>query len=159
LFVITGTEMEAPPAPASLPTKSHVLPGPWSIATATAEQYPTFTPYQESAALADLSRPGALPAFSGTFRYETDFDWSEPAGAAQIDLGEAYETAELWLNGQPAGICISPPYRFDISGLLRQGHNHLAVEVTNTLVKEVRDFFSLTSVQEPSGLLGPVTLR
>ncbi len=158
LFVITGSKTEAAPAVA-LPEQVSILSGPWSIATATSEQYPAFTSYQEAAALADLSRPGALPTFSGTFRYETDFEWAGAPGTAVLDLGEAYETVEAWINGEHAGVCICPPYRLDVSGRLRPGKNRLVVEVTNTLVKEVRDFFSLSSVQEPSGLLGPVTIR
>jgi hypothetical protein len=69
-----------------------------------------------------------------------------------------YETAELWVNGEPAGVRICPPYRFDIGGLLRPGANRLRVEVTNTLVKQHPDFFSRYAPQEPSGLLGPVRL-
>ena len=158
-FIITGTEAEAAPAAAALPTQALVLAGPWSIATATSEQYPTFIPYQESAALVDLSKPAALPTFSGTFRYEMDFEWPGVEGPVLLDLGEAYETVEAWVNEVQAGVCICPPYRLDVSGLLRPGVNRLVVEVTNTLVKEVRDFQSLASVQEPSGLLGPVAIR
>ena len=45
-----------------------------------------------------------------------------------------------------------------IGKLLRAGANTLVVEVTNTLVKQQRDFFSRFAQQEPSGLLGPVRL-
>jgi len=135
-----------------------VVPGPWRISIAAAEQYPTFTLWQDSAPLADLSRPAALPAFSGTFRYETTFQWEGKPGAHFLELGEAYETAEAWLNGERVGLRICQPYRFEISAVLRQGSNTLVVDVTNTLAKAQRDFFSRYAPQEPSGLLGPVRI-
>ncbi|XID94534.1 glycosylhydrolase-like jelly roll fold domain-containing protein [Paenibacillaceae bacterium WGS1546] len=143
---------------AALPANGELaVAGCWALSTATSEQYPDFEPYGRLDGLADLSRPEYLPRFSGTFRYETKVEWKkEPPSKAWLDLGEAYETAEAFVNGRSAGVKISFPYRFDISGLLEQGENTLAVEVTNTLVKDQRDLFSLNAQQEPSGLLGPV---
>ncbi|MCR8632217.1 hypothetical protein NV381_13475 [Paenibacillus sp. N5-1-1-5] len=77
----------------------------------------------------------------------------------QLDLGEVYETAEVWLNGKQAGVRICPPYCLEINGLIKKGNNKLAVEVTNTLVKDQRDFLSSFAQQEPSGLLGPVKVK
>ncbi|RCW43502.1 glycosylhydrolase-like jelly roll fold domain-containing protein [Paenibacillus prosopidis] len=135
------------------------LTGPWSVATATSEQYPAFTPWRELDTLTDLSRSGLLPSFSGTYRYEMVWDWSPVFGnRAMIDLGEAFETAEVFLNGVSAGIRIAAPYQFDLSDLIREGSNSLAIEVTNTLVLETPDFFSRLGQLEPSGLLGPVQL-
>jgi hypothetical protein len=105
-----------------------------------------------------MSRPGALPTFSGTFRYETAFAWAGSARDVTLDLGQVYETAQVWVNGQEAGVRICPPYRLAIGELLRPGGNDLVVEVTNTLVKQQRDFLSRFAPQEPSGMLGPVRL-
>ncbi|WP_419875414.1 glycosylhydrolase-like jelly roll fold domain-containing protein [Candidatus Pristimantibacillus sp. PTI5] len=131
--------------------------GPWSVSTSISEQYPVFTPWREVETVTDLSKPGLLPSFSGTFRYEANLKWSPASGnRAVIDLGEAFETAEVFLNGVSAGTRIAAPYRFDISELIREGNNTLSIEVTNTLVKEIPDFFSRLGQLEPSGLLGPV---
>jgi hypothetical protein len=62
------------------------------------------------------------------------------------------------MNDGTAGVRISTPYRFNISNLIEQGSNSLIIEVTNTLVKDQRDPFSLLAQQEPSGLLGPVRI-
>lgn len=134
------------------------LPGPWSLSTAVSEAYPHFTPWKASTALLDLSQPETLPAFSGTFRYETGFSWAKRGGAAVLDLGEVYETCEVWVNGQRAGVRICPPYCLEIGALLQSGQNRLVVEVTNTLAKEQGDLFSRYAPQEPSGLLGPVRI-
>ncbi|MHA6483296.1 glycosylhydrolase-like jelly roll fold domain-containing protein [Paenibacillus sp. strain BS8-2] len=140
-------------------TQAIAIEGPWSVSTAKSEQYPAFTPWREIDALTDVSQIGMLPTFSGTLRYETKFDWSSSRGArAAIDLGEAFETAEIYLNGESVGVRIAAPYRFDISKLIREGRNSIAIEVTNTLVLETPDIFSRLGQLEPSGLLGPVRL-
>lgn len=124
----------------------------WRIMLADARRYPVFTPYQENVPLMDINGPGALPSFSGTIRYETDFEAGR-GGRAQIRLHQIYETAELWLNGAYAGFCLSAPYRFDVSKWLRPGMNHLVIEVTNTLAKQVADYSSAIVPQEPGGML------
>ncbi len=67
----------------------------WSIAMADSEQYPRFSLWKELSDLNDLSQPDALPAFSGTFRYETNFQWTLADQPVILDLGEVYETAEV----------------------------------------------------------------
>lgn len=161
VVVIAGTTLSEVEAAKPMTDEKGVITiqGPWSVATATSEQYPAFTPWREVETLTDLSRSGQLPTFSGTFRYESDLNWSPASGNyALIDLGEAFETAEVFLNGVSAGVRIAGPYRFDLSELIREGSNSLAIEVTNTLVLETPDFFSRLGQLEPSGLLGPVRL-
>jgi len=127
------------------------------LSLATSEQYPEMVFYGTIDELADLSKPDRLPRFSGTFRYEATVSWhDELPKQVFLDLGAVYETAEVFVNGRSAGVRISYPYRFDLSGMLVRGDNTLAIEVTNTLVKEHRDMFSVVAQQEPSGLLGPV---
>ncbi|WP_338119239.1 glycosylhydrolase-like jelly roll fold domain-containing protein [Paenibacillus polysaccharolyticus] len=162
VVVIVGPELEQVEA-LSIPMTSNelitVIEGPWKISTATAEQYPSFTSWSELETLTDLSRAGLLPSFSGTVRYETCLIWSSASGEqAVLDLGRAFETAEVFLNGSSAGIRLTGPYRFDLSELIREGRNTLIIEVTNTLVFESPDFFSRLGQLDPSGLLGPVRL-
>lgn len=136
-----------------------IIPDNWTVSIATSEQYPNFEPYKEMMQLSDLSLPGALPRFSGTFRYETTIAWNETTqGEVWLDLGKVYETTEVFMNDGTAGVKISTPYRFNISNLIERGNNSLIIEVTNTLVKDQRDLFSLLAQQEPSGLLGPVRI-
>jgi hypothetical protein len=166
LLVITGEAVrrleagavDLPGAAAARAAHMMELTGPLAVSTADSMSYPTFTPWRDLPELADLSMPGSLPAFSGTFRYETRFAWPGPAGSAWLDLGEVYETAEVWLNGQRCGLRLCPPYLFELPEL-RPGENRLVIEVTNTLVKEQQDFLSRFTVQDPSGMLGPVRLK
>jgi hypothetical protein len=159
IVVISGAELRGAEAADQMVTEKLItsIHGPWSVSTSTSEQYPVFTPWREVEKATDLSKPGLLPTFSGTFRYEANLKWASASGErAVIDLGEAFETAEVFLNGVSAGVRIAAPYRFDLSELIREGNNTLSIEVTNTLVKETPDFFSRLGQLEPSGLLGPV---
>jgi beta-phosphoglucomutase len=139
-------------------TREQAFEGPWSISTATAKQFPDFESWGTVNKLANMSESRSLPDFSGTFRYQTKFKWTDAITPVWLDLGEAYETTEVWVNDRPAGIRLCPPYQMEISGLLQPGVNKLTVDVTNTLVKSTPDFFSRFAHQEPSGLLGPVRL-
>jgi hypothetical protein len=76
-----------------------------------------------------------------------------------LDLGEVYETAEVWVNGEPAGVRICPPYVVEVTGLLQAGQNELRIEVTNTLAKaRGNNGLDRAMAQEPSGLIGPISL-
>ncbi|WP_141503959.1 glycosylhydrolase-like jelly roll fold domain-containing protein [Paenibacillus luteus] len=133
-----------------------LLEGSWQVFTARSEQYPNFESWGRLDKLQSMGHPELLPSFSGTFRYELDFRWSHEIEPAWLDLGDAYETAEVWINDERVGIKLCAPYRFNICGTVHQGANKLVVEVTNTLAKQQHDFFSRFMQQEPSGLLGPV---
>ncbi|NLE12606.1 MAG: glycosyl transferase family 2 [Clostridiales bacterium] len=136
------------------------LSGTWEISTAEPAAYPVFTPYRSSDTLFNITGRGMLPRFSGHIKYELTFNNAYSAKkSAVIDLGYVGECAELYVNGQPAGTRIAPPYRFNVSSLLCKGENRLTVEVTNHYGWKMRDRLSQYLLFEPSGLLGPVTLE
>lgn len=74
------------------------------------------------------------PEFSGYVRYERELVCSDTACAIEIE--DAYEGVELFVNGVSAGLQIIPPFRYDIGGLLREGRNTLAIEVATTLERQ-----------------------
>ena len=137
------------------------LTAPWQTGIAEAEIFPDFRPTDLIRGPGNISVPDCLPKFSGTIRYETEFAWSgiSPLTRVFFDLGEVFEVAAVTLNGQTAGIRISPPYRFEITHLLQQGINRVRIEVTNTLAKQQgSSIFDRSMPQDPSGLLGPVVI-
>ncbi|KHK97568.1 hypothetical protein LK09_11815 [Microbacterium mangrovi] len=135
-----------------------VVAADWTVATATAQQYPVFTPWRSLDDLVPLDRPELLPRFSGTIRYTSTVAPDRLDGAFVLDLGEVHEIAQVTVNGADLGTRIAPPYRFTIPDGLLTTSSTLEVEVTNTLVKAHPDFFSAFAQQEPTGLLGPVTI-
>ena len=83
----------------------------------------------------------------------------------------------MYINGQPTGALWHPPYRLDVSKLLKPGQNHIEIRVYNTALNKwaslpPHDFGPLTAkygdkfqmqdlnkvMPVSSGLLGPVHL-
>ncbi len=145
-------------APTLEATSRLIEPTEWRVSLATAQDYPEFKLWGTLTSLRNLGSRELLPRFSGTMKYECQVQDEEAADSVWLDLGRAYETAQVWVNGREAGVRLCAPYVWDISELWRQGTNELTVEVTNTLAKDQQDWFSKFVQQEPSGLLGPVRL-
>ncbi len=106
--------------------------------------------------------------YSGRGLYRTNLLWNGSADAwnserrVTVNLGEVRECAELWVNGQLAGTRIWPPYRVEITDLLQEGENELAVVVANLLANRFAwDEWGTRGRGETldSGLLGPVRLE
>lgn len=131
---------------------------PWSVAIATAAEYPLFREWRELDELRPLSEPELLPRFSGTARYAASFHSDGGGGRHLLNLGEVFELATVRLNGIDLGTRIAPPYVFEVPEGVLSARNTIEVEVTNTLAKAQPDFFSAFAQQEPTGLLGPVTI-
>ena len=115
--------------------------------------------------------------FSGTATYTKGFEaprpGSDPEGNSCSTSERVKDIAEVSLNGRSLGILWKPPYRVDVTGVLRPGANQLQIKVTNQWTNRVagdrllpaeRKILTplLTFGQPPgalaSGLLGPVTL-
>lgn len=88
--------------------------------------------------------------FSGFIRYETSFN--QPAQT--LEITDAYEGVEVFVNGQSAGIQVTAPFVYDLRGLVREGENHLVIEVATTLERERGS----TKNAAPTGIVGDVAL-
>ncbi len=138
--------------------------GEWTRAVCASIDYPAFGPAKTVALPDDLA--GEQPAFSGFVRYETRFTLPR-AGRLVLEITDAAEGVEVFLNGQSAGIQIVPPYRCDLTALARPGGNTLTIEVATTLERATYDRIKddprtkLRGIRPPvcgSGLTGSVTL-
>lgn len=159
----------------------HVLDGTWRVAFL--DGGPTLPGPSTVERLASWTEwPGdreALCAFSGTARYTITFD--RPPIAAErwaLDLGVVCSSARVTLNGDDLGTLYARPYRIVLPDNLKEGENHLEIEVTNLMANRLADmdrrkepwrkfFFVNIRYQAfdagdweplPSGLLGPVRL-
>jgi hypothetical protein len=105
------------------------------------------------------------PEFSGFVRYETEFvlDKIKPL---LLEITNAAEGVEVFVNGKSAGIQIVPSFCFDLSGFVRVGKNMLAIEVATTLERE--RYANMTNLMEKaragepsscSGITGIVKLK
>jgi len=124
-----------------------------------------------------------LVSYSGTAKYETEFDLGKEYFSSgiglELDLGKVFEVTTVFLNGKRAGDLWMPPYSLEISALCRKGKNLVEIDVKNLLVNKVLgmedpDFSEVERTYgrrfpEPkekkqlgpkaSGILGPVLIR
>ena len=75
-----------------------------------------------------------LPFYSWGMTYSKEFNIEKTDGKWEVGLGKWNGTvAEVSVNGQAAAIIAFPPYRTDISGLIRPGKNKIDVKVIGSL--------------------------
>ena len=110
--------------------------------------------------LGDWSQAGILNNYSGGVRYRTNFTLTEDDAQAHVtlDLGRVIATAEVHLNGSKVGVRVAPPWRFDVTGLLKPGENRLEVLVFSTLANHYQTIPSRYRGNPEAGLFGPVRL-
>lgn len=101
------------------------------------------------------------PDFSGFVRYENSFEAVEGM-EIYMEITDASEGVEVFLNGKSLGIQIVPVFRYGLSGLVRTGRNELVIEVATTLEREnagVPDVMGqITEAKSKSGINGNVYL-
>lgn len=117
-----------------------------------------YEPYGTTRTLYNATGPDHDPRFSGSIRYEAVC--TLPQGQRTVlDLGSVGEAAQVYINGRFAGARLSPPYCYDLTGLTVEGENLLEITVSNHLGYSRWDLRSQYLLFEPSGLLGPVTVK
>lgn len=112
---------------------------------------------------------------------EIPADWLASGRRIHLDLGDVRDVAEVFVNGKSAGILWKPPYRTDITSLVKPGSNELKIEVMNLWINRLvgdqylpeEKKFTHTNIRtfdsyraepgtiwqvQPAGLLGPVRI-
>ncbi|MBL9213396.1 MAG: hypothetical protein JNL92_23230 [Opitutaceae bacterium] len=87
-----------------------------------------------------------LQSFAGTGTYRRSFalpeGWRARAPRVELDLGRLWAIGEVAVNGQSLGVLWTPPFRVDVTSVLRDGANEVVVDVVGTwhnrLVGEAR---------------------
>lgn len=101
----------------------------------------------------------SLRTYSGAAVYSKTINIGRnlPANAV-LDLGKVVSSAKVTVNGVDAGTRLAPPYRFDITALLKDGNNDIEVRVANTAANFYLTVPTTYGGDTTSGLIGPVTL-
>lgn len=115
--------------------------------------------------------------FSGKATYRTVFTIPEttPGKQLRLELGDVRGLATVRLNGRELGTLWTEPWQVDVTAAVERGENTLEIDVVNSwqnrlvgdakLPQEMRSTFLMrqtvtgTLALQPSGLLGPVTVR
>jgi len=123
--------------------------------------------------------------YSGKGTYTKTFTvqdgWIGDGKNIYLDLGKVREIAEVFINGKSAGVVWKPPFRADVTQLVKSGENEIKVEVFNLWINRLtgddklpeNERLTKTNIRsdggswlanysewhvEPSGLFGPVRL-
>lgn len=106
--------------------------------------------------------------YSGRALYRREIEIPrQPGKRIFLNLGDVRECAEIWVNGRLAGVRLWPPYRVDITDLVRPGSNDVRIVASNLLANRFAwdqlgtRGWGLEHMQESvldSGVLGPVNL-
>ena len=154
----------------------HTLGGKWSVAFDEKWGGPAKATFDSLVSWPTRAEPG-IQFYSGTATYQQKFDLpqpKDPTASIHLDLGRVREIAEVRLNGQSLGILWAPPFRVDISRVVKQTGNELEIDVVNFWPNRVigdamlppaqrltqtniRKLTAKTPLVE-SGLLGPVRI-
>jgi hypothetical protein len=146
--------------------------GPWELRFPSGQGAPEKIVLEKLVSWTQHQEDG-VKYFSGTATYVKDVDI--PAGdLLSLDLGKVKEIAEVRVNGKDLGVLWKPPFRVDLSGLVRPGGNRIEIRVTNLWPNRMIGDLGLPeskrytwSTWNPyakdsplleSGLLGPVML-
>ena len=113
--------------------------------------YPNFSRRVVINKLESFSR--TIKKFSGFIRYETVVTLRDFKQVA-LEITDAYEGVEVFVNDKSAGIQVVPSFVFDLTGLCQPGDNKLAIEVATTLEREL----GKTRRAAPTGITGDVNL-
>lgn len=102
-----------------------------------------------------------MPEFSGYVRYENRFE-ADKSQEVSIEITDAAEGVEVFLNGISLGIQIVPEFVYDLSENIRQGINEIVIEVATTLERENAGIPDVTGevkkAVSKSGITGQVAL-
>lgn len=125
--------LSLPPRPAT-----QVIAGPWRVAFSSGRGAPPETSFAQLVSWTDFEDPG-IKYYSGTGVYESAFESPAPAEGqvAMLDLGDVADIAEVSVNGRSAGILWNPPFRTDITKLLKAGSNTLEIRVANRWINRL----------------------
>ncbi|WP_428664771.1 glycosyl hydrolase [Runella sp.] len=157
------------------------LNGPWKLSFPKGWAAPESVTFPQLISWSKAKQPGVC-YFSGTAVYQQTFQFNNtPSSSSRIylDLGKVAEVGEVWLNGKSAGIVWTPPYRVDITDVVKSGSNTLKIEVANTWSNRLTgdgitgEKYTKTNITKAnknlvpweqlplkeSGLLGPVTIQ
>lgn len=142
-------------------TRREVMVDVWERSICEGKQYPNFE-YKKQVSLPDRLAQ-EMPKFSGFVRYETDFSGIK-GEQILLEISDASEGVEVFLNDRSLGIQIAEPYRYELTEGIENGSNRLIIEVATTLERQaypmldpVHKMMSGKPTCE-SGLIGTVKL-
>ena len=134
------------------------LGGSWTRSCCESIDYPAFGSSSQ-VTLPDHAEK-EMPDFGGVFRYEKELELQEKCEHAALEITDAGEAVQLFVNGKDCGMQIVPPFRYEVGSLLTEGTNRITIEVATTLERRIPPKRKPENwqPQNPIGLCGEVYL-
>jgi hypothetical protein len=125
---------------AASPPLSLQLSGPWEVRFPPKWGAPEHVTLEKLISWSEHSDPG-VKYFSGMATYTKTFDVPHDMPGKDrrlyLDLGKVQVMAEVKLNGNDLGVLWKPPYRVDVTDILKTGENALELKVANLWVNRM----------------------
>lgn len=136
---------------------------PWKRSVCKAIDYPRFGTAETIDSFQDYGKTDKR--FSGFIAYENKIDYQPKQSMlcengqqikyhTVLEITDAGEDVEVFINGTSRGIQVLPPFLFDVTDLLHEGRNDIRIEVATTLERER----SGIRKAQPTGIFGNVNL-
>lgn len=108
----------------------------WKRSICRSIDYPNFQNEKTIQAFGDYGKENKK--FSGFIAYETVLSKEMTVAAKKVilEITDAGEDVEVFINGMSAGIQVLPPFYYDITELLKDEENTVRIEVATTLERE-----------------------
>ncbi len=144
LFVVFPKEKQA--------TMDHVVPsvplttikqrivGPWQLTFADKKQMGEIL-YLDTLSSLNMKQDKRVKYYSGIMTYSTEFSLPELEQGnntrCKLNLGDIYNIAEVWVNGEKVGTVWKKPYTIDVTKYLDKGSNKLEITLANTWINRI----------------------
>lgn len=177
VFRAQPDEAAAPALAADSAATLLTLSAPWAVSFQPGRGAPAQMVMPQLASLSESADEG-IRYFAGMATYRQTFRLSRAdmrAGRLWIDLGRVCPLAEVVVNGHNLGILWRAPFTVDATTALHRGDNTIEVRVStlwrNRIIGDRQPsckhpytytsypFYKADSKLQPSGLLGPVSVR
>jgi hypothetical protein len=173
-FIVFNEEVRALPEynkPAN--TQSLEIKSPWTLSFPENWGTPSTVELKDLISWTDHSDSG-INYFSGTASYSNSFNITketiDKGKSINLDLGEVYDLAEVYVNDKSVGVLWTKPFKLEIQEFVKEGVNKIEIEITNMWINRltgdmelaVDQKFTKTNVPyktEPNTELGDETFR
>lgn len=186
-FIVFSEEIRTlPEYNKSAKTQSVEIKRPWTLCFPENWGAPPTVELKNLISWTDHSDPG-INYFSGTASYSNSFNITketiDKGKSINLDLGEVYDVAEVFVNDKRVGVLWTKPFKLEIQEFIKEGVNKIEIEITNMWINRltgdmglpVDEKFTKTNVPyitkpnselgdetfrvQASGLLGPVMIE
>lgn len=132
----------------------------WYVSCARPKEYPLFGPEKEEQILYPFSDTN--PKFSGVIRYRRKVEILT-RGRVFLRAESVGEIMRVLVNGEEAGIRLTPPYQTELTDFVSRGMNEITVEVMTTPARDQLNYqrpsFDFTyDPVDSTGLYGKIEL-